>query len=121
MNILIKVKKLGNHWYPDLYHDDPIDLILDRKIEKFCTLLDKEKVGELKFLLSENHSWINENAIQFEDADIWKWLNTTAVFPIKMYIGDHVFEVSSLLMDLFEEQFNTNFHKTFYSISLYNF
>ena len=118
MNILITVKRIGNHWYPNLKHEDPMDLILDRKMEKYCTLLDKENTGELKFLLSEIHSWTHHNAIQFEDSDIWKWLNTTAVFPVRMYIGDHEFEISTLLMDLFEEQFNTNFHKTFYSIEL---
>ena len=97
-----------------------MDLILDEKMERLCTLLDKDNTGELHFLLLENHSWTNSNAIQFEDEDIWKWLNTTSVFPVRMYIGDHMFEVSTLLMDLFEEQFNTNFHKTYYSIELYN-
>lgn len=97
-----------------------MDLILDSKMERICTLLDKENIGELKFLLSENHSWIDQNAIQFEDEDIWKWLNTTAIFPVHMYIGDHMFEISTLLMDLFEEQFNTNFHKTFYRIELWD-
>ena len=80
--------------------------------------MDKEQRGELTFLLAENHSWVENNDIQFEDADIWKWLNSTSVFPVRMYIGDHQFEVSTLLMDLFEEQFNTNFHKTYYSITL---
>ena len=95
-----------------------MDLILDRKMEKLCTRLDKSNTGQLTFLLAENHSWTTKNDIQFEDADIWKWLNSTAVFPVRMYIGDHQFEVSTLLMDLFEEQFNTNFHKTYYSIEL---
>lgn len=118
MNFLIKVKKLGNHWYPSLVHDDPMDLMLDPKMDKLLTLLDKNHLEELHFLLSEVHTWIEPNTIQFSDEDIWKWLNTTATFPIKMYIGDHEFEVSTLLLDLFEGQFNTNFHKTLYSINL---
>lgn len=119
MNILIKIKRVGNHWYPDLSHEDPMELILDSKMERFCTLLDKEHRGELVFLLSECHSWLENNTIQFEDEDIWKWLNTDANFTIKMYIHDHVFEVSTMLMDLFESQFNTNFHKTLYKIELF--
>ena len=118
MNLLIKVRKIGNHWYPDLMHDDPMDLMLDPKIEKLLTLWDKDKCKELHFTLSEEHSLLEPNTIQFNDEDIWKWLNTTATFTIKMYIGDHEFEISTLLMDLFEEQFNTNFHKTLYSIEL---
>ena len=95
-----------------------MDLMLDPKMDKLLTLLDKDHLEELHFLLSEVHTWIEPNTIQFSDEDIWKWLNTTATFPIKMYVGDHEFEVSTLLLDLFEEQFNTNFHKTLYSINL---
>jgi hypothetical protein len=118
MNILIIVKKVGNHWYPNLQHDDPIDLMLDPKMEKLLTLWDKNNIGELHFVLSEVHSWLESNTIQFQDKDIVRWLTTTATFPVKIFIGEHEFEVSSLLMDLFEEQFNTNFHKTLYSINL---
>ena len=88
-------------------------------MEKLLTLLDKNSCGELKFLLSEVHTWTNPNSIQFEDKDIWRWLNSTDEFQVRMYIQDHCFNISSLLMDLFEEQFNTNFHKTFYSIELF--
>jgi len=88
-------------------------------MELFCTLLDKNNLGELKFLLSEVHTWTNPNSIQFEDEDIWRWINTNDIFPVRMYVGDHEFSISTLLMDLFEEQFNTNFHKTFYSIELF--
>lgn len=118
MNILVKVKKIANHWYPNLQHDDPMDLMLDPKMEKLLTLLDKNNTEELHFLLSEVHSWLENNTIQFRDEDIWKWLNTNLTFPMKVYIKDHEFEVSTLLLDLLEEQFNTNFHKTLYSISL---
>lgn len=121
MNILITVKKVGNHWYPNLKHDDPIELMLDPKMEKLLTLLDKNSVGELHFFLSEVHTWVEDNTIQFRDEDVWKWLNTNETFPVVMYIGDHEFEVSTLLIDLFEEQFNTNFHKTLYSINLCEF
>jgi len=120
MNLLIRVKKLGNHWYPNVKHDDPMDLMLDPKMEKFLTYLDKENKEELQFVLYEAHSWIDPNTIQFQDEDILKWLTTTATFSVKIFIGDHEFEISTLLMDLFEEQFNTNFHKTLYSIKLYD-
>lgn len=87
-------------------------------MEKLLTLLDKENFGELKFLLSENYTWLEKNSIQFDDTDILKWLNTDDIFPLKVYVADHMFEVSSLLLDLFESQFNTNFHKTYYRIEL---
>lgn len=88
-------------------------------MERLLTLWDKYNTGELKFDLYEAHTWIEPNTIQFNEEDIWRWLNTDSTFILKIYIGDHEFEVSSLLMDLFEEQFNTNFHKTLYCIKLY--
>lgn len=121
MNIVITVKKIGNHWYPNIKHNDPVDIMLDSKIEKLLTILDKDNQCELHFLLSEVHSWLDDNTIQFNDKDIWKWLNTTIDFTITMYINDHSFEISTMLMDLFEEQFNTTFYKTLYSINLLHY
>lgn len=95
-----------------------MDLMLDPKMEKLLTLLDKNNTGELHFGLSEVHTWLEPNTIQFRDEDILRWLTTTATFTVKVFIKDHEFEVSTLLMDLFEEQFNTNFHKTLYSIDI---
>lgn len=90
-------------------------------MEKLLTLWDKNNIGELHFLISEVHSWLDENTIQFSDKDMLKWLTTNLTFSMKIYIRDHEFEVSTLLLDLFEEQFNTNFHKTLYSIDICNF
>lgn len=116
MNIVIIVKRVGNHWYPDLKHDDPSDLLLPEKMNKLLTLLDKDNVGELHFLLAEVHSWLDSNTIQFQDDDMWRYLNTNDSFDLTVYIGDHDFEISSDLIDLFESQFNTNFYKNLYSI-----
>lgn len=120
MNILITVKQIGNHWYPNIQHDDPMDLMLDPKIEKLFSYLDKNHCGELHFLLSEVHSWLEKNTIQFKDKDVIRWLSTNDTFTMNVYVDDHEFEVSSLLIDLLEEQFNTNFHKTLYCIKLIN-
>ena len=108
---------MGNHWYPNLKHDDPTDLVLSSKMERLLTRLDKDSCGELTFLLSEVHSWLEENTIQFHDEDIWKYLNTNDEFLFRIYIGEHEFEVSSNLIDLLERQFNINVHKTLYCIN----
>ena len=89
-------------------------------MEKLLTLWDKDNSGELKFLLSEVHTWVENNSIQFDDKDVWRYLNSTDIFPMKIYIDDIEFEVSSLLIDIFESEFNTNFHKNLYSIDLCN-
>ena len=38
-------KKLGNHWYLHITHDNPEDLILDRRIELMLNRLDVSKEG----------------------------------------------------------------------------
>ena len=95
-----------------------MELMLDPKMEKLLTLWDKNNYGEFHFLLSEVHTWLEDNTIQFRDEDIRRYLTTDATFSMPIYIGDHEFEISTLLIDLFESQFNTNFHKTLYSINL---
>ena len=56
MYFLIKVKKVGNHWYPCLEHDDPIDLMLDPKMDRLLSFLDKDHCEELHFLLMIKHN-----------------------------------------------------------------
>lgn len=97
-----------------------MEIMLDSKMEKFCTLLDKQNVGELNFELLEVHSWLNENTIQFDEQDMLRWLNTTNDFIMKIYIGNREFNVSTMLLERFEIEFNTNFHKTLYSIQYCN-
>lgn len=119
MNILIKVKKVGNHWYPNVEHDSPEDIVLNEKIEKVLSFLDEDNVGEIEFLLYEVHSWLDDTTIQFDDEDMWKWLNTTDVFDLKFYIKDNEYKISSLLLDILEDRFNLEFYKTVYSLTIY--
>ena len=43
-------KKLGEHWYPDLNHDNPSDLILDPRIERFIEHLDIMKAWLILYI-----------------------------------------------------------------------
>ena len=95
--------------------------MLNSKMEYVLNYLDKDHRGELNFVLSEVHSWIENNTIQFKDKDVWRWLHTNDAFIMNVYINDHEFEINSTLIDLLEEQFNTNFHKTLYCINLVDF
>lgn len=116
MNILINVKKIGNHWYPNLNHDSPDEIALDHKLEKLLSFLDVNNIEDLQFLIYEIHSWTNNTTIQFNEEDMWRWLNTTDVFDMRFYINDHEYIVSSSLIDLLEDQFNMDFYETLYSI-----
>ena len=120
MNILLNVIKIGNHWYPNLKHDTPDEITLNYKTEKLLSLLDKHNTGNLQFLIYEVHTWTNSNTVQFNEEDMWRWLNTTDIFDLRLYIKDNEYIVSSCLIDLLEDQFNMDFYDTLYSIELCN-
>ena len=120
MNILLKVKRVGNHWYPNLKHDSIDEIILDEKIEKVLTLIDKDCIGELEFLIYQVNSWINDATIQFNDEDMWRWINTTDSFDLRIYVKDYEYKISSSIIDLLEDQFKMGFYNNLYSIELCN-
>ena len=50
MNTRITVKKVGNHWYPDIQHEFADEIELDEKIERVLNFLDKNKYDNLNQL-----------------------------------------------------------------------
>ena len=38
--IPLTFKKVGNHWYLDIEHDNPRDLMLDPVLERFISIQD---------------------------------------------------------------------------------
>lgn len=120
MNYKIRIKKLGTHWYPDVDHNDPYDLCLTEKIERFLDIFDKECSGQLDVYLWETFTVIDDNTIVFNDADILRFLTTTDEFNLNFYVGDYSFEISSNLFNVIESVFNPNFHKYFYKIEISN-
>ena len=119
MNVEISIKKLGNHWYPAIMHDDPYDLKLDEKIEEYLSKLDKDATGQLKLQFFEQYSYIDGPILQFDEQDINRYMITDDDFDLNCYIGEHQFVISSRLYFLLEAQFNFNFHETIYRIELY--
>ena len=120
MNYRIRIKKLGNHWYPDIEHNDPYDLSLNDKIDRFLDFFDKENSGELEVYLLETYSFIENNTILFNDDDILRYLTTADEFNLRFCVDDREFEISSNLISLLEYEYNPNFHKACYKIEISN-
>lgn len=116
--ITFKVKRLGNHWYPDLEHYDPNDLSLDPKMEYFLSILARgRKTDCLTITLKEQSEVLNINPIiQFEEQDIVRYLTTDDTFFITIYIKDHPFYITSELYTLLEELFNLDFSNKMYTL-----
>jgi hypothetical protein len=116
---IIVFKRIGNHWYPDIYHDNLDDLCLNEKVEKCLSTIDKSKSGTISFSLTEQRSILYSTTIQFRDEDLNRYFTTNDDFDFIVYIGERTYPISSTLYSLLEELFNFNFHKTLYSCEIY--
>lgn len=114
-------KKVGNHWYLNINHDDPTDLILDSRLERFFDILDFNKFGIMDrvYIIEENFTDNMENLIQFTDSDLLRYFTTTDNFTMIVYVGKHRFTISSKLYTLLEQQYQFNFHQSIYRIIIY--
>ena len=74
MNTRITVKKVGNHWYPDIQHEFADEIELDEKVERVLNFLDKNHFGELEFYIYEQDI-ILDNIWHMEEADNWGLLS----------------------------------------------
>ena len=81
-------KKLGNHWYPNLNHSNPTELILNPVLEKYIDRLDEFNDGIVdKICLIEQTGFIiNNGLIQFDENDIFRFFTTDDDFIMKLYI-----------------------------------
>lgn len=114
-------KKVGNHWYPDIPHENPADLMLDPRLERFFDTLDLEKFGVVGriCLIEENYTDNMDNLIQFRDSDLLRYFTTTDEFQMIVYVGKHKFSISSKLYTLLEQMYQFNFHQSIYRIIVY--
>ena len=83
MNINIVLKKLGNHWYPSIDHDDFQEIVLDSKIEKVLSFFDKNKTGQLNITFTKCNSVIN-NVLFFKDEDVTRSTWSEGAIPPKV-------------------------------------
>ena len=120
MNYRFKAKRLGNLWYLDINHLDPVDIAFNEKICKLFNLYDKYNNGELELKLDEVYSIVYPNTVFFNDDDLLRYFTTADDFDIQFVTMDHCFSISSNMYNLIESQFNCNFHKTYYTIEILN-
>lgn len=92
--------------------------MLDEKIERSLTAMDKYHDGIINIKLSEQSTILYGTILQFRDEDLTRFFTTTDDFDFIVYIGERTFPVSSALYSLLEDLFNFNFHKITYSCTL---
>ena len=114
-------KKVGNHWYLDIPHDNPCDLMLDIRLERLLNKLDRWDLGVVdNVYLSEQTDFINpEGLIQFADSDLLRYFTTKDNFPMAVFIGNHKFFISSNLYTLLESKYQLDLHVSAYRLVVY--
>lgn len=117
MNVRLKLFKVGNHWYPNLKHEYPDEIVLSSKIEKVLDFCDKNKDGVLEAFITETNI-IYDNTIEFNDEDINRFFTTDDEFNMRFYVMDHEFTISSNLYYLLESLWAFNFHVSAYTLDL---
>lgn len=120
-SVQLKFKKLGEHWYPDIPHNNPADLKLDPKIERLIGMQDTWKDGLVtNIAIVEQPSFIiPEGLIQFDDQDIDRFFTTDDEFDMNLYISGHKFTISSKLYFLLEQAYKFDFHEQVYRINVF--
>ena len=119
--VQLKLKKIGNHWYLDVPHNDPRDLIIDPILERFLSIRDKDKEGIItNIYLSEQQDYINEDGLlQFSEKDLLRYFTTNESFKMNIFISNHHFQISSELYTILESQYQLDFHIALYRFVVY--
>lgn len=116
MNVRLNFKKIGNHWYPNILHQCPDDLIIDDKIERFFNRISNSE--NIWVCIFETSTFASENTLQFAEEDVCRYLTTNDNFMMKFYIDAHEFKISSDLYFLLESNFDFKFYDTLYRVKI---
>ena len=118
----LKFKKVGNHWYLDIEHNNPKDLVLDPVLEKLLSRIDKHNEGVVENLyLSEQQDYVNQNGLlQFSEKDLLQYFTTSEPFMMTIFINNHAFKISSELYTLLETKYQFDFHMILYRFVVYD-
>lgn len=115
----LKIKRVGNHWYPCVSHEIGDNIGFNKKIDRYLDCLDYSKMEEVTVELEElGIIWEGLNIVYFHEEDIVRYLTTDDEFNIRFTINNHEFEISSTLYWLLEDQFNLNLHSIGYRIHI---
>lgn len=118
MIVSIKIKKIGNHLYPCIDHNEASEIQLSEKIEKVLSKF--LHYDECEIVFYEQYDIIADyGVLQFREEDIVRYLTTDDDFDMTFYIDGHEFIISSDLYTLLEQQYNFEFHSLLYRIEIW--
>lgn len=116
----LTIKKVGNHWYPDLVHSLGTDLSLGEIIEsKLNELSEIMYTDKLTFIIEEVPWIIDENRIIYiNEEDLTRYYITDDYFPMRFTINNQEYGIEMSAYDLIITNLDLKFHTDLYQIKL---
>ena len=113
---ILTIKKVGNHWYPDINHLAGIDISMTKKVER-CLDAICDGNETISFLIEEV-VFVNseQDLIYFNEEDITRYFITDDEFNLRFEINNKMFEISSNLYYYITHELELNFHTNMYKI-----
>lgn len=119
----LTIKKVGNHWYPDLVHNLGTDLSLGEAIEnKLNELSITMCTDKLTFIIEEVPWIINESEIIYiNEEDLTRYYITDDYFPMRFIVNNQEYSIEMSAYDLIITDLDLKFHTDLYQIKLENY
>lgn len=119
----LTIKKVGNHWYPDLVHNLGTDLSLGEAIEnKLNELSIATCIDKLTFIIEEVPWIIDESEIIYiNEEDLTRYYITDDYFPMRFVVNDREYSIEMSAYDLIINDLDLKFHTDLYQIKLENY
>ena len=119
----LTIKKVGNHWYPNLDHNLGTDLSLGEAIEnKLNELSIAMCTDKLTFIIEEVPWIINESEIIYiNEEDLTRYYITDDYFPMRFIVNNQEYSIEMSAYDLIITDLDLKFHTDLYQIKLENY
>lgn len=116
----LTIKKVGNHWYPDIIHQSGTDLTLGEAIEqKLDQLSIENNTDKLTFIIDDVPWILNEDeVIYINEEDLTRYYITDDYFPMRFIVNGQEYSIEMSAYDLIITELDLKFHTELYQIKL---
>lgn len=115
---ILTIKKLGNHWYPDIHHSTGVDISMSSKVERVLNALARGDDSVSFNIVEQVFISDSTDIIYFNEEDITRYFITDDDFNLRFEINNKTFEISSNLYFYITNTLELNFHTNMYKLIL---